>query len=110
MKVCELEGPLLDYWVAKAEGLECSLVAGVVLINETARDIGDAYRPSSDWAQGGPIIEREKLVWTWVYTLDRASKAAMHAVCGRFENHDPSPLVAAMRAFVARKFGEEVSQ
>src|SRR5215831_5038432 len=66
-KVHDLEGAELDFWVAKGEGLD-------KMTEQQQRDrlylkiIGDscylpsggAYRPSSDWSQAGPIIERGK--------------------------------------------------
>lgn len=47
MKVSELAGSQLDFWVAKAEGVEASV------------DTQLKFTPSTDWAQGGPIIDRE---------------------------------------------------
>lgn len=47
MKVSDLAGSQLDFWVAKAEGVEASV------------DIHLKFMPSTDWAQGGPIIDRE---------------------------------------------------
>ena len=59
-KVSELEGALLDAAVAKAEGYELDSDGD----NRTVRDNGGApsrWRPSTDWTQGGPIIEREEI-------------------------------------------------
>jgi hypothetical protein len=57
---------------------------------------------SDEWEQGGPIIERERveLVCLWP-DLWSANPRGL-------EQHGPTPLVAAMRAFVASKFGEEI--
>jgi hypothetical protein len=96
MKVAELQGAMLDYWVARAEG-----VTG---------KIDMMYMPSTDWATGGPIIDREKIefgrrvddMWgAWIGDLafDEQSDPT---------GTGPTHLIAAMRAFVASKLGEEV--
>jgi hypothetical protein len=82
MKVAELEGAQLDYWVAKAEGYEHGLrikpagqgpvssypatcFAPAMPDSEQLQGISsgtsDIYSPSTEWSQGGPIIERERI-------------------------------------------------
>ena len=118
MKTSELNGALLDLWVARAEG-KCVTVQpgvwGMALINELGRCSISAntwegaryFEPSTKWAQSGPIIERERIdvetplfVGGWTATLE--TRTSYH----RFDG--PTPLVAAMRAYVASKFGDEV--
>ena len=64
-------------------------------------------RYSTDWAQGGPIIERERIqirpftgsvgqFWTAYF--------GQHGPC----MDGPTPLIAAMRCYVASKLGDEV--
>jgi hypothetical protein len=66
------------------------------------------FKPSTDWSWGGPIIEREKLCVTanmsgsWIGTANNASSKPGLEVVG------PTPLIAAMRAYVANKYGKEV--
>jgi hypothetical protein len=98
MKTSELTGAQLDYWVAKAEGKTPT-------VDDQMR-----FMPASDWSQGGPIIERERIGLAF-------GKAEWFA-----EGNDPptdykrrvykasTPLVAAMRAYVASKFGDEVDE
>lgn len=94
-KVSELEGSELDYWVARAEGMK------------KGRTNYAGY--STHWAVGGPIIEREEIVWTWTNTLDDESMPQRMAIpCRVWDLRHKSPLVAAMRLFVRRKFGDEV--
>lgn len=112
MKVSELEGPTLDYWVAKAAGMPVDekdprkpYALGVV----TADRGVVAFCPSRDWALGGPIIERERIeiqysMDTWMANIWPASSEE-----GNYLWSGPSPLIAAMRAFVASKFGEDVN-
>jgi hypothetical protein len=68
----------------------------------------EVYSPSSDWSQGGPIIEREvielnihdHMTMEWIATRREGSSVS--------EERGPTPLVAAMRCFVASKLGDEV--
>ena len=58
VKVNEASGPVLDWMVAKCEEANVGegYYTGIVL-----RDGEVKYAPSTDWAQGGPVIEREGL-------------------------------------------------
>jgi hypothetical protein len=125
-KVSELEGALLDYWVARAEGVPPSeveidrgAICRVYLPDEARRDhLGSVwdfipgewvyYQPSVWWHNAGPIIERERVTvmspkggrFDWLAEIIQGEHFA-------FQN-GPTPLIAAMRAYVASKFGEEV--
>ena len=57
---------------------------------------------SSDWRQGGPIIEREKI------TLEWTGEDWMAYIWHDAEFFGPTPLIAAMRCYVASKLGEDV--
>lgn len=108
MQIKDLEGALLDYWVAQAEGVE------VTWNHPGNRDawIGHyqdreyvLFNPSTDWAQGGPIIEREEISllpgpWSAQVFLEDGLRS--------FEGNGLTPLIAAMRAYVASRFGHEV--
>jgi hypothetical protein len=65
------------------------------------------FNPSTNWAQGGPIIEREKieLVPSIGGTLWYAEVAGKPTA--RMERC-PTPLIAAMRCYVASKLGDTV--
>lgn len=123
-KVSDLEGAELDYWVAKAEGA-CDHDASTPLVvdfpNGGRRICGprgsrNDYSPSTDWSQGGPLIEREQIaLWandgTWV-ALHQASVGGAYYSNGTIDARSfdgytgPTPLIAAMRCFVASKFAE----
>jgi hypothetical protein len=98
MKTSELTGAALDWAVAKCEEacIGDGYYTGIVL-----RDGEVKYTPSSDWSQGGPIIEREGLTLThqdiWVAQTDDDLFA-----------YGPTPLMAAMRCYVASKLGDTV--
>jgi hypothetical protein len=89
--------------------LPLRIVSGVIYTVE-----GDNWNPSTDWAQGGPIIEREGIAVDCERSSGRVSGwVACNEVAGD-ENWDanvhygPTPLVAAMRCYVASKLGDEV--
>ena len=96
MKTSELTGAQLDWAVAKCEGIYF----------EDLEDFEHSAPDYSDWAQGGPIIEREHIGidWTgfevWEAWDDKAMPASRYT--------GPTPLIAAMRCYVASKLGDEV--
>ena len=114
MKTSELTGAALDWAVAKCKGL---LEAGHVVVDFEYMSGHDpirlnplpevyyspAYTPSTDWAQGGPIIEREKITIEWT------GEDWMGYIWHDAEFFGPTPLVAAMRCYVASKLGDEVN-
>ena len=117
MKTSELIGPALNWAAAKCEeylNAELTYSNGItttiVVINEFGQPydmrFGVAWRPSTDWSQGGPIIERERItIRYWNNTQ------LVHAYMPSNENwysDASSPLIAAMRAYVASKLGDEV--
>jgi hypothetical protein len=118
-KTSELEGARLDAAVAKAKGWEQQECEGEVwwwgCDAKWRYTTGNAemrvrhFNPSTDWSDGGPIIERERIdvirnhleeVW--------ASYAGPHSFTNRVRAEGPTPLIAAMRAYVASKLGDEV--
>jgi hypothetical protein len=112
--VSELEGAELDYWVAQADGLK-ELVEEPgcrTLLVGSGYWCRSLYHPSVNWAQGGPIIEREHIavvpiangVWVaekWIGEEGTRDDAFV-------EQNGESVLSAAMRVFVASKFGNTV--
>ncbi len=108
-KTAELTGALLDEAVAKAEGLQ-----------SWTATMPNAFCPSSDWGRAGPIIERERIGLEsgheqgWLAALP--ASRAMRDGPQSWDQYDkaegwqigPTPLIAAMRCYVASKFGEEV--
>ena len=98
VKTSELSGAALDWAVARCEGIK--LNEGNTLSNDC-----DVYAPSTDWAQGGPIIEREGIS---VYFDDRDGDWYAKAPATPVTYYAYNPLVAAMRCYVASKLGYEV--
>ena len=100
MKTADLTGPALDWAVAKC------VDAMLGIDSATPSDV----RYSTDWSQGGPIIEREK-IWLKFPFSEVGEVEAIHGSFG-FPNivsaKGPTPLIAAMRCYVASKLGDEI--
>ena len=69
------------------------------------------YHPSTNWSQGGPIIERAEID-IYCYTSPTVSPDAglwLADITGtNFKAYGSTPLIAAMRCYVASKLGDEV--
>ena len=62
------------------------------------------FRPSTSWSDAGPIIERECID----LINDFGRWMARHGKRDDYSRADVSPLVAAMRAYLAWEYGDEV--
>ena len=108
MKTSELSGAALDWAVAKAEGEKAERHHGEVVTWKTIayREYRLVWRPSTDWAQGGPIIEREgielnRYAGEWMATLVTGGVSIS-------EEQGSTQLIAAMRSYVASQLGDEI--
>ena len=88
--------PSHDSWCAKCEDYPWSKYQVV-------------WEPTKKWSQGGPIIDREKIAvspslsgsaWVAHFPLRPTSQ--------QFFSGGPTPLIAAMRCYVASRLGDEV--
>lgn len=70
------------------------------------REPGGAFSPSTSWAEAGPIIEREQID----LVSDFGRWMARHSKRDDYSRPNVSPLVAAMRAYLAWDYGDEVPQ
>jgi hypothetical protein len=138
IKTSELTGHALNWAVAQAEGdkvyrprlgrpcnwdKEAYLKDGsddrwVVRVQnpKVGHFVDWTYNPSGDWMQGGPIIEREGMELLCNVSPAQA-KAFKNAApdwfaCLKYKRadhwHGPTPLIAAMRCYVASKLGDTV--
>jgi hypothetical protein len=130
-KVAELEGALLDAAVALAEGwrrgshgLDGFRPDGQGWLRPARTDVGGGRTEatevwqlepnpwSASWAHGGHVIERERITLAVVPAgpdaLEWMAVLNYSGATERTRSFDASPLIAAMRAYVASKFGEEV--
>lgn len=115
MKTSELTGVALDWAVAKCEGATDfwfdTVATHWVKLDGKDRALrygwAQSYLPSTEWTLGGPIIEREgfELCRLESSAFGIEWRAQIDCDC-RF--YGPTPLIAAMRCYVASKLGDEV--
>jgi hypothetical protein len=63
------------------------------------------YEPSTNWSQGGPIIEREKIGTFWNQGREEWQS---YPIKPQPSHYGPTPLIAALRCYVASRLGDEV--
>ena len=100
MKTAELPGIALDWAVGYVMGEKLRILERQIVWPED-------YSPSTDWAQSGPIIERE-MVCLIPPRAGIELWEAYHPDFPQEEHYGPTPLIAAMRCYVASKLGDEV--
>lgn len=137
IETAELKGAALDWAVAKCEGWLDDCCSW--LYEATLSEVEDgSYKPSTDWSQGGEIIQREKITIVcaegdynpkksgtpdcydtyWVADKGRLTTSTVYGSqgddFGNFFQVDcnaisgSTPLIAAMRCYVLSRLGEEV--
>lgn len=122
IKVSDLEGAALDLAVAWADGDKVSVEDGYVVVAEFSEQHGDffnvCYSPSTNWSQGGPLIEANKIELLFFGSLGECGcpweaqlAYDIHYIVQRPGEAvgGATPLIAAMRAIVASKLGEVVN-
>jgi hypothetical protein len=100
IKTSELKDLALDWAVVRANY--------EINFEEVWRNFRNECGYSCDWAQGGPIIEREGIsVWVFDDVTWKAENPFFP--CGVDQVFEgPTPLIAAMRCYVASRLGDEV--
>ena len=106
MKTAELTGAALDWAVASIELTGHDEYTNVLMV--TVGDDNDwRYNPSTEWAQGGAIIESEcitiEYAGVWIGRCWKHSDGDE-----QIQIEGATPLIAAMRCYVASKLGDEV--
>lgn len=125
----DLTGVALDWAVAKSVGAYKGLVkpyknsdteeSALIFPNAGHCEwMQGEYHPSTDWAQGGPLIDQYKidLYWHHEYQLDDETRPMWEACCENAQvvfadDYDPigeTALIAACRAIVAAELGDSV--
>jgi hypothetical protein len=109
MNTSELTGTALDWAVAEAEGFFKTKMAS---ITDGKVDVFyfESYTPSTNWALSGEIIESERLSIT---PRNGYWEAYYHDNLFQNDGSDyfqigTTPLIAAMRCYVASKLGDSV--
>lgn len=114
MRTSELTGAALDWAVAKCEGHSAIGLSKIVAGNNL---IPCEY--STEWEQAGPIIEREDISFRKYHRPDSESHGTYYAMICResgsmirwdkkTSSQGPTPLIAAMRCYVASKLGSDI--
>lgn len=116
VKTSELTGAALDWAVAKCNGKTLHYFVDDwfkkdpwLAVNGEADQPLHSYTPSTDWGQGGPIIERERIEVRY-----RVGVNLTATIDGKYEQSVPhnqkenAQLTVAMRCYVASKLGDEV--
>jgi len=114
MRVNELIGAQLDHWVARANGWTFGpphKIHEFDVWRDSAGKItgtipAQAYKPSKNWDQGGLIMGEHAIGFHPISDAEWLAEEHVTACTGR----GPTPLIAAMRAYVASKFGDEVQE
>jgi len=100
MKTSEMTGAALDWAVANCEKVP------EYILNKPYRALELIELYSTDWSQGGPIIERELIK---IDPRKGAWEATIWNECATLNpSYGPTPLIAAMRCYVASKLGDEI--
>lgn len=89
------------WWVWDGEGRHQVIGHRKILRNQE-----DGYSPSTDWSQGGPIIDEYDL--ELMRRSDPVDKHSAFAPDSQVYGIGPTKLIAAMRCVVAMRFGDEV--
>ena len=117
IKVSEATNIQLDWLVAKAQGRkEIKIFAPhrptdrgwiEVRFNPEPKAATARFDPTVSWEFGGPIIEREEIGFA-KYGPNGSWKAVIGETPRGSPFYGPTPLIAAMRCYVASKLGDEV--
>jgi len=131
MKIKTATGPALDWMVARAAGL---LITPVKLATTTVMAVvydlsaalpfdmrsGRYWQPSTVWDQGGPILDEGKISIAFddIWKFDPSdpedngerwyAELSIAVAYNSYGQYGPTPLIAAMRCYVASKLGDEV--
>lgn len=111
VKVSEATGTVLDWMV-----WSITFKDATKNVEELAAALDPNYSPTTDWAQGGPIIERAGIAVTRT-----PAEWCAYAPCGMIDighygvvfkwghkQAGPTPLIAAMRCYCASVLGDDV--
>jgi hypothetical protein len=122
IKTAKLTGTALNWAVAKCDNRKVRFgIGGSVEVRgqtEGGNELPDhldlwmLWNPSTNWEQGGSIIDRVKGLtqhtWLEANRLESQCECRIHNYEGDWVQFGATPLIAAMRCFVASKLGGEV--
>ena len=105
IKTSELTDDALDWAVAKCEGIGLGPRGHVVYYYEGEPAV---WQPSTDPSQAYPIIFREVIGVQPIYQGYAVAHWSAVQEVGEGRRSGPTPLIAAMRCYVASKLGDTV--
>ena len=119
IKTADLTGPALDWAVAKCESVEVEYINdGITRCLLRVSPFTGMYRPSVDWAQGGPLLERENIglekhrldgPYQWAACDWHPVVVQGHTCLERSKYaYGPTQLIAAIRCVVASQLSDAV--
>lgn len=105
IKTSELIGQPLNWAVATCMNVEMdeqNAPSGSTRMGWAAQRA--AFNPQGNWAQGGPIIDRERIQFRSEQNIQYRAFIGLYGA----DATGPTHLIAAMRCFVASRIGDEV--
>lgn len=114
VKTSELTGVALDWAVAQIEqvGGKYDRIWKQITVGDPQNAVHRSFwSPSQNWKIGGPVIDREGISTNrqfdkqWI--AHKADSAHRYSTPANTQ-YGPTPLVAAMRCYVASKLGDEI--
>jgi hypothetical protein len=114
IKTSELTGAALDWAVCEATGMFKAYTqfrSGKNFLKVYGVARNKHLHSSTDWSQGGPIIERERIsVGDQTHIHEQPEHSAWYATNRKGAyGLAPTPLIAAMRCYVASKLGDDIN-
>lgn len=109
VRTADLLGEALDWAVAKAVSRDVSILSSGVVVRGDNVEGGCPWSPSTDWSQGGPLINKHD--WALPYRATSRYHIGKYEACtpGGFPKNGETPLISACRAIVAAEYGDLVS-
>ncbi|MBD1601959.1 phage protein NinX family protein [Pseudomonas typographi] len=114
VKTQDLEGAALDWATGISAGHQMKLFSRAesgVFIPDAKGFVKELWKPSADWSQGGPLIEKYGVSLDCIAPLNswEAFVWGGPSACNGFIAEAETPLIAACRAIVASVMGDTVS-
>lgn len=111
IKTNEVSSIVIDWMVAKCEGKNDVLhddgITRCIVIAAASGVYKGIWKPTVNWSQGGPIIERE-LIELSVSGETLNGMWVAKSPDWYLPATGPTPLIAAMRCYVTSKLGDSV--
>lgn len=107
IETTELTGEALDWAVALIEHNDWVEQGYLESFHDLRFDDGYVFSPSTDWSQGGLLIQSNKISIAPDPQLGWIARSYMDFMDERVFS-GATPLIAAMRCYVANHYGDEV--